>query len=122
MIECLEDHIALIVSDNAEPLWQNKIPGFRLRPDNERWWDRGLKKIQGTLGSECSEIGKLVSIIRKSGVKKALINFATYGIELEELWEATDLELFVHCHGFDIHFNGNSDEPPYLPLHGPGYL
>ena len=120
MIEQLQDDISLIASENAESSWRGKIEGYHLSPDpvSNIWWDRAFRSI-GFYKKSREEA--LVSLAHKIGIDKVVVNYATYAVKKLALIEKLNADVFIHCHGWDVAFDGCQDDPPHSPLHTSDY-
>lgn len=120
MIEQLQDDIILIASENAESSWRSKIEGYRLSPDSESkaWWYMPVRSIGF---HKKSREETLISLVRKRRINKVVVNYATYAVRKLALLEKLDADIFIHCHGWDVAFDGYQDDPPHLPLHKSDY-
>ncbi len=113
MIEQLEDEISLVASFNAQRKWNNKIDGFSLK------LKRNHPNIFVQLASHIHFFflaryynKKFRHEIRKRNIDTILINFADLAILSTNIWEKMDLNVFVHTHGYDIHFDSFHYEKP----------
>ncbi|NET30421.1 MAG: glycosyltransferase family 4 protein [Cyanothece sp. SIO1E1] len=116
-IECLEDHIAFIASFKANDQWNEEIPGFNLTGPKFTLKERIRYKFQGPPDN----IDRLRRYIKKSRVDKLLIHFADMALITLEAWLDLDVEVFVYCHGYDIHFDARNDTWPYASRHPHDY-
>ncbi len=123
MIEILQDHIVLIAAYNAEDSWNNKIPAFNLGPttDRRRIWIRAIDKILNRSSEKRETTRALLTQCRLLGVDKVLFNFATMPLEMGEFTKRCNAEIFVHCHGFDVAFDGRVDTWPHHRIHDDRY-
>ena len=114
MLDVLEPHTALIACDEVSRQWKG-IETFSLsrRDHMSRIWRKLTKSDPGIL--------LLRRVIKKKGIKKVLINFATMAIATRQVWEDLDVEVFVHCHGWDIHFDACNEQWPPNRIHSEAY-
>lgn len=123
MIEMLQDDIALIAAYDAEESWNGKIPGFKLRPQNppRRFWIRGLEKARNLFIAPKPRMEVLVALCESLQIDKVIFNFAVMPVKMDYFVHNTDAEIFIHCHGFDVAFDGNSEFWPHEPIHPESY-
>lgn len=124
MIEQLEGDIALIAAFDAEESWNDKIPAFRLLPPEppKRLWQKVTRKLRNKIIRPKRTFESLSLVCKSFGIDKVLFNYATMPLQMQEFVDNYDAEMFVHCHGYDVAFNGRKDEWPYHRLHHGGYL
>lgn len=124
MIEQLQDEIVLIAANDAQSHWNNKIPGFCMRPPKLPmcWWQRRIQKIKNTIIPEPSLEEKLARYAKSLGVTKVLIHYAHYALQMRSLFKYLDAQLFIHCHGYDTSFHGLNYNYPHQPLHHDSYV
>ena len=115
MLEVLEPHIALIACEDAPGPWRG-INTFRMSRND--FLSRALRKLFGNNSS----LMLLKLAIKRRNIKKLLINFATMAVQTRRAWEDLNVEVFVHCHGWDVHFDARSDKWPHPNIHSTNYI
>lgn len=115
MLEILEPHVALIACDDVAAPWHG-IDTFCLH--RKDIFSRALRKFMGTR----PWLMLLNRAIRRRKIRKMLINYATMAVATRPAWEDLDVEVFVHCHGFDVHFDARSDFWPHQNIHPDNYV
>ena len=115
MLEMLKSHIALIACDEVSGKWHG-IDTFCLR--RKDIGSRVLRKLVGK--NEALMLLKIA--IKKRKIKKILINYATMAVATRQAWEDLNVEVFVHCHGWDIHFDAKCDQWPHQKVHCQDYI
>ena len=114
MLDMLEPRIALIACDEG-PSQRKGVDTLLLRRRDRmsRIWRKVMKSDPGIL--------VLRRAIKKKGIKTIFINYATMAITTRQAWEDLDVEVFVHCHGWDIHFDACNEQWPPNRIHSEGY-
>jgi glycosyltransferase involved in cell wall biosynthesis len=64
---------------------------------------------------------RLIRHIRRHKPRAVLVHFVTCALRLEEVWRATDVPLFVHCHGYDVSCDLRVPQFPERRVHPPDY-
>jgi colanic acid/amylovoran biosynthesis glycosyltransferase len=64
---------------------------------------------------------RLIRHIQRHNPQAALVHYATCALRLEEVWQATDVPLFVHCHGYDVCCDLRVPQCPERRVHPPDY-
>lgn len=116
-IECLEDRVAFVASFRAGEQWNDSISGFNLSEPKSSLRERIRHKLQGPPDND----RRFEQYIKKSGIKTLLIHFAEMAVRTQAAWQALDIEVFVYCHGYDVHFDARHDHWPYAQRHANDY-
>lgn len=97
MIEAIAPHIGFIASYNpTEPTWRQRIPTLDL-----------------VNHEEAPNI--LLQAARTQGVSCILIHYLPFALRFEQVWEQTDVPLYVHCHGYDVTWDLRRHTTPHAP-------
>jgi glycosyltransferase involved in cell wall biosynthesis len=115
MLEMLEPHVALIACDDVSGQWHG-IDTFCLNRKDIP--SRSLRKLVG----QYPTLMLLKIAIKKRKIRKILINYATMAVETRRAWADLNVEVFVHCHGVDVHFDAKSEQWPHQNIHPANYL
>lgn len=115
MLEILEPRLALIVCSDVSGKWRGIDTHCLHRNDLP---SRALRKFLGQRPS----LMLLKSAIKRRKIKKILINYATMAVATRSAWEDLAAEVFVHCHGFDVHFDAKSEQWPHQNIHPASHL
>ena len=124
MVKILQDKIKLFVTYDAQPLWENKIKGFTLRPPyySESPMARFILEKVGQNNQQKIRNYQLRKEINKNSIDIIIINYLTLAVTTQDIWKNFSGRVFIHCHGYDIHFNARRYTPPYIPQHDNQYI
>jgi glycosyltransferase involved in cell wall biosynthesis len=116
MFEMLQAHISLVVcEENISQGWK----GFDTFSINRRDIP---SRVGRRLFGRSPALMLLRSAIKRRKINKIFINYASMAITTRAAWEDLDVEVFVHCHGHDIHFDAKSEEWPHSNVNSASYL
>lgn len=115
MLEVLEPQVALIVGDDVSGQWRGIDTFCLCRKDIP---SRAIRKLAGMYPT----LQLLKMAIQRRKIRKILINYATMAVATQQAWEDLPVDVFVHCHGWDIHFDAKSEQWPHRNIHPAGYL
>ncbi len=124
MIEAIESDITCIaVRSPAENMWRGRIPVLDLS-ESPGVWSRIARKVGFGTGTRVhhSILSKVKSAVDSPDVQAVLIHFLPFALEFEDVWVNNDKPLYVHCHGYDVHWDLRSHDSPDEPFHPTDYL
>lgn len=122
MIEHLQDNVGLVAAYDAEDSWNEKIPAFRVqRPGKPGGFAiSAIEKIRKKLSGR-KTAKALLAHCRELGIDKVLFNFATMPLEMIDFVDKCNADIYVHCHGFDVAFDGRAETWPHARYHDKRY-
>ena len=117
MLDLFKDRLDLIVGRGVPYDW-NGIPCFDLEHPRYSIPSRIRNRILGR--------PERLDHLRKKLASKPgciiLVNYANFALELEPCWRGLGVHVLIHCHGFDVHFDGREDEWPHQRIHDADYV
>ena len=127
MMEALgPDLKAIVVNDSrGELFWKHKVPIFSVNypPKEIHYLSRLFKLVGFSLKKNPPDANKyLQKIIKQFSITHVLCQYGTYAVQFLETWQKTDLQLFVHFHGYDATFDLRSYKDPERKQHNNRYL
>lgn len=126
MIEVLEPHVTLIgAARTPDARWRERVPVVSINVPRERLRDRlvgrlGLGWLAGRDRSR--ELERLRAIVESDRVDRVLVHYLTLALRAEPVWHATDVPLFVHCHGYDVTWDLRHHRYPHRPAYDSTYI
>jgi glycosyltransferase involved in cell wall biosynthesis len=64
---------------------------------------------------------RLIRHLQRHKPHAVLVHFVTCALRLDEVWRATDVPLFVHCHGYDVTCDLRVPQLPERRVHPPDH-
>lgn len=120
MIEYMRPDLSLILThpDRREFLG---IPCVGVEPD---YWQRSLvyrvcARARDRMGGGWQR--HVRRVLRRAQLTHILLNYVTAAMQSRPAWDALDVPVLVHCHGFDVTEDGRFEDNPAQPLHDAGY-
>jgi glycosyltransferase involved in cell wall biosynthesis len=113
MMEELETDLGAVVSNDTkgEMRWRNHTRAVSLVPYARchRLYKKLIRRIIPDVSSY-SQI--LIKEIRRPGITKVLCHYGAFAVKFMDVWERTDIPLYIHFHGYDATFDLRSYEQP----------
>ena len=127
MIANISEYIIAIAVTNTkgEDAWQDTIPAYSLFPETKSI--RYLSKFSKAFNLSVRKIPPkgdeyLISLIHKLPIDKIFCQYGTYAVRFMDVWEKTELPLYIHFHGYDAEFDLREDSNPEKFIHSCDYL
>ncbi|TDU71389.1 glycosyltransferase involved in cell wall biosynthesis [Prosthecobacter fusiformis] len=117
MLEIFADRLALIVGRGVPDQW-NGTRCFDL--DHPPY--SILTRIKHRILGRAHRTKELRNTIAEYPGAIILVNYANFALELEPCWRGLEVTVLIHCHGFDVHFDGRGNEWPHSKLHDEFYI
>lgn len=120
MIEALEPKVSGVMAwhTEGEKRWRGRIPAIPLQ--RRSLMRRGLREFGVKLpGGTPPEI--LRHEIDSGRHTRVLCNYGHFAARFMDVWQATQIPLFIHVHGADVTFDLRKHDAPGQPVHPPEY-
>ena len=118
MIKALGEDVSLIASHGPQTVWKGEVDGFELIQNcfPKKSISHRLFKWYSSIYARRKNYRALRQQIQKKKIDTIFINYASFALKTKKIWEETGTKIFVHVHGYDIHFEGRKESPPYKRL------
>lgn len=122
MLEILQPETVLIVGRDVPDSWRG-IPCFSLNLPyaNPGFVKRQFRKVRNRFFTSPSQTDRLREELSEKGVDTVLIHYATFALEMRDAWYGIP-NIYVHCHGYDVHLDGRHGQWPHELVHPKNYL
>ncbi len=118
MLQAMRSDVAAIATNYAPVTrWQGSIPVHSLAPIVGWLTCRiGAPTLISGFGDRA-----LRDVLRQLRISSVLCHYATCALLFSRVWDASDVPLFVHCHGFDVTPDLRLARWPHLRRFSRGY-
>mgnify|MGYP001138459306 CR=1 FL=1 len=127
MMETFGNDLKAIVVKNSkgENCWKREVPIYSIR--HRRKAIHYMSRLLSICGitSLCSTPDPnrlLKKIIRSHSISHVLCQYGTFAVNFMDIWQKTDVSLFVHFHGYDQTFDLRSYDRPQEKRFDDSYL
>ncbi len=112
MIETLKSNLVCVAAYKFHQPQNNGIREFDLS-----FGTRIARRLGGFGMAQRLACWRLRNLIKKQRIQRILVNYTTTALDLEASWRGLSVEVFIHCHGFDVQFEGRDVAFPHAAVH-----
>lgn len=115
MLEELGNDLGLVVSNDTkgETRWRDRVHAVSLMPHSRSFRSYYLQLIYKFIPKSMSYAqATLLKEINRPGITQILCNYGAFAVKFMDVWERTDIPLYIHFHGYDATFDLRSYVQP----------
>lgn len=125
MLEVLEPYLAAVGAlAPTEKTWRGKIPSVALGEPPPSFFRRACRRagLRAPLPRPFDACRVLRDAVEKPSVTVVLAHYLEFAVQFQDVWDRTQKQLFVHCHGYDVTWDLRQFQDPEQGVFPPDYV